>query len=318
MVKRTIKVKKKVKSQDQAVPKDLLTHAIDFARDNGKFIAFAALAVAVVLALVFGYKSYDRGRLEGASQLEYQGADLYNQAMDIDLTVEDKPTDEEQEPKKPIAERLAERRSLLEDSLAKFKELKANYSGSPSLERAIFYIGIIHFELGDYRSAIAAFEEYLKEYPDGNYDALCRANLAKTQEELGELDDATKTYKELLEKHEGAMRVAPYYFSLAEIYENNKQLDSAKDIYTKVATLYPGSQWQREADSELKRIEGPDASGVPGAPGMGADMSKLPPGFDPSKVQRVVVGGDKDGERTISVDTAGADDKPAANEADSN
>ena len=304
MVKRTIKVKKKVRRQDQALPKDLLTHIIDYAKENSRFITFAVVAAAVVIAGSLGYKSYQQGRIQAASAMEYSAADLYNQAIAIDLAMDGEPSEGEDAQMKPLAERLGERQSLLEQSLAKFEELKEAYPSADSMERVLFYIGIVRYELGDSRSAIAAFEECLREYPDGEFSAFCRANLARTQEQLGEYDAAAQTYEDLFEAQEGAWRIAPYYFSLAELYEKTKQPDSAKDVYTRITSLYPGSQWERDADAALKRMEEPTKSGASGDRPMGADISRLPPGFDPSKVQRVVVGGDKGGKRAISVENA--------------
>jgi len=309
LVRRTIKVKKKVRRRDQALPKDLLTHIIDYAKDNSRFLTFAVVAAAVVIAGSFGYKSYRQGRIEAASAMEYFAADLYSRAMAIDLAMDLAPSEGEDAQMKPLAERLGERRSLLEQSLAKFEELKDAYPSADSMERVLFYIGIVRYELGDSRSAIAAFEECLREYPDGEFGAFCRANLARTQEQLGEYDAAAQTYEDLFEAQEGAWRIAPYYFSLAELYEKTKQPDSAKDVYTKITSLYPGSQWERDADKALKRMEEPSKSKASGEQQMGVDMSRLPPGFDPSKVQRVVVGSEKEGKRAISVEKGDTTEK---------
>ncbi|MBN2208921.1 MAG: tetratricopeptide repeat protein [Candidatus Coatesbacteria bacterium] len=317
MVGSTIKVKKKVKRQDEALPKDLLTHTVDFVKANTRFLAFALVAAAVVVAGSFGYKSYRMGRIQAASAMEYSAADLYNQAMAIDLTKDGEPKDSEPAEgeaakTKPLAERLDERRSLLQQSLTKFEELKKAYPRAKNTEAVLFYIGAVRYELGDYRSAITAFEECLREYSDGEYGAFCMANIARTQEELGEQAAAVQTYEGLFKAHEGAWEIAPYYFNLADLYEKTKQPDSAKDVYMKITSLYPDSRWGRDADKALKRMEGPGKQEVSSTSPIGADMSRLPPGFDPSKVQRVVVGGGKDAKKTISVDKAGAAKKPEA------
>jgi tetratricopeptide (TPR) repeat protein len=311
LVGSTIKVKKKVKRRDQALPKDLLTHTIEFVKGNTRFLAFALVAAAVVVAGSFGYKSYRLGRIEAASAMEYSAADLYNQAMAIDLTKDGEPAEGEAVQTKPLTERLDQRRSLLGQSLAKFEELKEAYPRAKN-EAVLFYLGVVRYELGDYRSAITAFEECLREYSDGEYGAFCMANIARTQEELGEQAAAVQTYEGLLKAHEGAWQIAPYYFNLADLYEKTKQPDSAKEVYMKVTSLYPDSQWGRDADKALKRMEGPSKQEVSSAAPIGADMSRLPPGFDPSKVQRVVVGGGKDAKKTISVDKAGTAKKPDA------
>jgi len=317
LVGSTIKVKKKAKRRDQALPKDILTHTIEFVKGNTRFLAFALVAAAVVVAGSFGYKSYRLGRIEAASAMEYSAADLYNQAMAIDLTKDGEtkdgePAEGEAVQTKPLTERLDQRRSLLGQSLAKFEELKEAYPRAKNMEAVLFYLGVVRYELGDYRSAIAAFEECLREYSDGEYVAFCMANIARTQEELGEQAAAVQTYEGLLKAHEGAWQIAPYYFNLADLYEKTKQPDSAKEVYMKITSLYPDSQWERDADKALKRMEGPSKQEVSSTAPIGADMSRLPPGFDASKVQRVVVGGGKDAKKTISVDKADTAKKPDA------
>jgi len=120
---------------------------------------------------------------------------------------------------------------------------------------------------------------------------------------MGDTNAAVKTYEQLFKTQGTSAGIQPYYFNLAKLYEKMKKPDSAKKVYTKVASLYPGSQWEREANEALKQLEGPSATG-PARPSIGADMSKLPPGFHPRKVQRVVVGKDKTGKRTIKVENS--------------
>ncbi|MCD6326673.1 tetratricopeptide repeat protein [bacterium] len=301
MVKRTIKVKKSAGKSDHTDVKDLLSYIVDFATQNTKLIViFAAAAVAVILAGYFT-SSYRQGRRERASEMEYYATDLFEQAQAIDLSedgaIDTEGIEGEKSEVKPLADRLAERNDLLGKSLAKFEELKAEYSGAKIKERALFYIGIVNYEMANYRSAIAAFEECLKQFPLGEYSAFCAANLARTQEQLGEYENATKTYEELFADHKGASGIAPYYLDLAELYKKLKRMDEAKRVYTQVTTLYPGTQWDKEADTALSDME---SDGKPKTAGKQAlAPGKLPPGFDPSKVQRVTVGTDKEGKRTV-------------------
>ena len=303
MVRRTIKVKKKVRGQDTPLPKDLLTHIIDFSKQNGRFILFAIVAAAVVLAGSLAYRSYREGQITAASTMEYFATDLYQQAMGIDLT----PSNEAQQGKKTektsLADRLDKRQSLLKKALAEFEKLQKTYPNARNMDRVLLYIGIIRYQLADYRSALSAFQECLKRFPDGAFSALCRANIARTQEQMGDTNAAVKTYEQLFKTQGTSAGIQPYYFNLAKLYEKMKKPDSAKKVYTKVASLYPGSQWEREANEALKHLEGPSAAGS-ARPSIGADMSKLPPGFNPSKVQRVVVGKDKTGKRTIKVENS--------------
>ncbi len=304
MVRRTIRVKKKVRGQDRPLPKDLLTHIIDFSKNNSRFILFAIVAAAVVIAGSFAYRSYREGQITASATMEYFAADLYQQAMAIDLTPNSEGQQGEDAKKTSLAERLDKRQSLLKKSVAKFEELQKAYPRARNIESVLLYIGIVHYQLADYQSALHAFQKCIKRFPEGAFSALCRANIARTQEQMGEPSAAVQSYEQLFKTQGNYPGIQPYYFNLAELYEKMNKPDSAKEVYTKVVSLYPGSQWEREANEALRHLEGPGAAGA-GRP-IGADMSKLPPGFDRSKVQRVVVGKDKTGKRTVKVEKSDA------------
>jgi len=308
LVGRTIRVKKKVKGQDRPLPKDLLTHIIDFSKQNSRFILFAIVAAAVVIAGSFAYRSYREGRTTASATMEYFAADLYQQAMAIDLTPNSEAQQGEDE-KTSLAERLDKRQSLLKKSVAQFEELQKAYPRARNIERVLLYIGIVRYQLADYQSALRAFQKCLKRFPDGAFSALCQANIARTQEQMGEPGAAVQSYEQLFKTQGNSPGIQPYYFNLAELYERMNKPDSAKEVYTKIASLYPGSQWEREANEALRHLEGPGSEGAGRPPKIGADLSKLPPGFDPSKVHRVVVGKDETGKRTVKVEKNGTKQK---------
>ncbi|MBN2209496.1 MAG: tetratricopeptide repeat protein [Candidatus Coatesbacteria bacterium] len=308
MVRRTIKVKKKVGRQDQALPKDLLTHIIDFVTENTKFFIITVVGLAVVILAAWLFASYRNAEAGDASVLEYTGAELFHQAQAISLS------EEGEEAQEALADKMAEREGLLKKALEKFEQLKKEHSGAKNMPRCLFYIGAIRYEMGDNRSAIAAFEECLNEFPDSEYWGFCQANLARTYEQMGDYDAAIQAYQKIVDEPKRTAGMAPHIMDLAELYVKLERPEDAKKVYMDIASLYPGSRWSNEADAALKKMEEGDKPAEAGAPHMGVDMSKLPPGFDPSKVQRVVVGKDKEGKRTIDVEKPGEEKEPASQE----
>jgi Flp pilus assembly protein TadD len=62
---------------------------------------------------------------------------------------------------------------------------------------AAFWLGIISFEQGDYRTAADYFGPMtLDEYPDGPWTNAARYNLARAREATGELKEAIKLYEQ--------------------------------------------------------------------------------------------------------------------------
>jgi len=280
LVRRTIKVRKKPGRGDQAVPVDLLTRIIQFARTETKFLIGAAIAVCVVVIAIYMYKSHEAAELQRASILEYRATETFSKAQELYSDQEGQATSAAQIRKR--------REELLNKALSQFEKIVERYPSSKSVERAMFYIGCCYYELGKYRSALSAYEKYLHRFPKGHYAAFCLADIAKTQEQIGEDEAAAGTYERLFAKWKGAPGVQPYLLDLARLYQRLDRKEDAKRVYTQVASLYPGSKWERQANQALTRMDA-EAKAKAKLSQAASKRKGLPPGFDASKVKRVVV-----------------------------
>jgi outer membrane protein assembly factor BamD len=112
------------------------------------------------------------------------------------------------------------------DKVAKCNELIDELRGK--LERKAFEISKLYYEIESYESAVVAFKNLLKEFPDTKY---------KEQ----------AYYYTLL---------SDYYYAMKSV-ENKKleRLSMAKDAYTALVSTFPGSVYEKDAKSMLKTVE---------------------------------------------------------------
>ena len=78
---------------------------------------------------------------------------------------------------------------------------------------------------GQYGKAIAKYEEYIRENPEGNMAVISRYYLAKSYENLGQIDKARETYEGILKEHKGLVWAD---FSKARIEELKARSEPAR------------------------------------------------------------------------------------------
>ncbi|EOW0800702.1 tol-pal system protein YbgF [Vibrio parahaemolyticus] len=103
----------------------------------------------------------------------------------------------------------------------------------------------------DYTGAIAAFQQFQKDYPDSTYSAnshywLGQLYFAKKQDK-----DAVKSFAAVVSYKDSNKR-ADALLKLGEIAERNNNAAQAKKYYQQVVDEYPGSASAKLAGSKLK------------------------------------------------------------------
>ncbi|MGR5194948.1 tol-pal system protein YbgF [Vibrio rotiferianus] len=103
----------------------------------------------------------------------------------------------------------------------------------------------------DYTGAIAAFQQFQKDYPDSTYSAnshywLGQLYFAKKQDK-----EAVKSFAAVVSYKESNKR-ADALVKLGDIAERNNNAEQAKKYYQQVVDEYPGSASAKVASSKLK------------------------------------------------------------------
>ena len=105
-----------------------------------------------------------------------------------------------------------------------FLDLEKNHIQDP---RIYFYLGVIYFELNDFKKSIDNYNKFLKKQPN-SVNALI--NLAIVNQSIGALESARKIYLKLI--HQDKYTIRPYYglFLLNPKYITNKYLHNILKI----------------------------------------------------------------------------------------
>ena len=101
----------------------------------------------------------------------------------------------------------------------KFEELRTKYPKQAQAKRALFELGQIYFTAGEqraetlgidvartdgkdvYRKAIKYYQDYIKQYPDGDRREEAKFGIASCLEELDQLEEAIARYQALMETY---------------------------------------------------------------------------------------------------------------------
>lgn len=91
---------------------------------------------------------------------------------------------------------------------ATFRTFLTRFPDSDLADNALFWIGESHYAKGDFQAALGAFAETVDRFPQGNKvsDALLKAG--RCLEQLGRIDEATRTYREVAQRFAGSVAAA--------------------------------------------------------------------------------------------------------------
>ncbi len=133
-------------------------------------------------------------------------------------------------------------------------EAQKTYSDYPSLSVgpiALYYEALSREELGDTAKATQNLQEVVQR-GDASVKAIAQFALGAIYKKHGDTQKAVDTYKQLFDS--GGYSKAAVAYELAMLYEDNKQVDQAKEFYQKLVADFPDSPFRQNADEALKRL----------------------------------------------------------------
>ena len=116
---------------------------------------------------------------------------------------------------------------------------------------ALYYEALSREELGDTAKATQNLQEVVQR-GDASVKAIAQFALGAIYKKHGDTQKAVDTYKQLFDS--GGYSKAAVAYELAMLYEDNKQVDQAKEFYQKLVADFPDSPFRQNADEALKRL----------------------------------------------------------------
>ena len=223
---RTKMTRHQLKEQDEITTKLQTITELLLARKKEVTIGLSVLAVLVIL--VFGWRYYSARRNASAQAQLSQAINVFNDTVNI----------------KSDKERY-------EKTIVEAQKTHDDYPSLAAGSIALYYVAISQEGLGDTAKAAQNLQEVASR-GDASIKAVAQFALGSLYKKHGDTQKAIDAYKQLYDN--GGYSKAAVAYELATLYEDNKQLDQAKDYYQKLISEFPESPFRQNADEALKRL----------------------------------------------------------------
>lgn len=153
-----------------------------------------------------------------------------------------------------VAEDGAEDRGPMLDEL---KGLAEKHARTAPGGQALYFLGGMLVEQGDYRAAVETYRQVVKDHAS-NRTLVAAANLARGYAHvlLDELDEARQTFSGLLELEGVPVPRTQIEMEVASILEQQGNQEEAAAVYRRLVENDPDGRWGLEAAARLRIIEG--------------------------------------------------------------
>ncbi|MEN8213510.1 MAG: tol-pal system protein YbgF, partial [Pseudomonadota bacterium] len=106
----------------------------------------------------------------------------------------------------------------------------------------------------DFQQAIAAFQQLLKEYPDGQYADNAQFWLGEAYYAKNELDDALEEFQNLVDRYAQSPKVPDAVYKVGYIHKIRGDVDKARMVFEGLIEHYPDSPAARLAAIRLETL----------------------------------------------------------------
>ena len=127
------------------------------------------------------------------------------------------------------------------------------YLNSKSAELAKYYAGISYLNMGEYQNAINYLSDFSSE--DFILSSLAKGCTGDAYWELGDIDNAIKSYNEAIENSNNLFTAPRFMKKLARLYELNNNVKEANKLYNKIKKDYKESHEAKDIDLFISRTK---------------------------------------------------------------
>ncbi len=238
---------------------DILKQLAQGLSDNAKYLAGAALAVALIFAAVYSWQRFSSGRQEEIQSQFAEALKIYHSPLESEV-----PTGGE---KPEYQFKTAEERS--QKALEAFKALVKEHGGSSVGVFSRYYIALIEQDLGQKNQATSDLEALIASSSEPEVAALARSTLAQIYAADGKTEQAIEIWKKLLDGPDNKFPRDGILLDVAQAYETLGNKEEALKEYRKLLAEYPQSSHTRQVQVRVDLLEaavGANAEATPEKP----------------------------------------------------
>jgi tetratricopeptide (TPR) repeat protein len=140
-------------------------------------------------------------------------------------------------------------------ALPKLKAAADAYPDSPAGITARYHYAGTLAALGRHQEAIQAFDEVTAKAGDSIYGRMAVLGKADTEAQAGRLDQAIATWKSLVDRKDPNIPEDALLMHLARAYQTKGSVEDARKTYTQIVEQHPASPYSAEARADLEALK---------------------------------------------------------------
>ncbi len=249
---------------------------VEWARNNLKIIGILLAALILIVILGGTWYNYRQEKVQQALALEAEAMELHETAQSEDMSQAQKSEAEGQEE----AEEQTSNEAPYQEAREKYLELIETYPDTESAARAVYMLGSIDYEIGNYEKAQDAFTSYLEKNPEGPLAIEAELSLAYIAEQQGNHQEAIEKFQRV-ESKMSSTRKAEAQLAIGRNYEALQQIENAVSTYQAIVDSNTAFSWKDQARERLDLLQPEDVTAeVPAAEASPEDREVQQPAPD--------------------------------------
>ena len=223
--------------------RDTFLQGIKALASHQRATLYIVVAALVVVLGVFGWRAYAARETVKASA-----------AFDTSMNVFQAPVAAPGTTPQPGVVTYKDEKTKYTEAVQKLADVAAKYPRTRPGELARYYQALSLEKLDKNDDAKKALQP-LTASSDADFAAMARFELAQLDDRMGQGDEATKVYRDLIAKPTILVPKPVVMLALAHHYGEKNPTEAAK-LYTQIKTDYPDTAIAEQADQELTLLPG--------------------------------------------------------------
>ncbi|HVN07502.1 MAG TPA: tetratricopeptide repeat protein [Patescibacteria group bacterium] len=220
---------------------ETVEHGAEYAFSHARNVWFTTIAVALLLAAIFGWRFWSTQQSQKASV-----------ALDDAMKTFQARIRAPGEPEEPGEVSFVVEKIKYQEAEKKFDAVASQYSLTKQGTYARYYAALCAIHLGETDKAGAQLRG-LASGSDTEVASLAKLSLSELDSQAGKTDEAAKYLTDLIDHPSALVPKARAEMALAALYHKTKPVEAAK-LYEQIKKEYPESPLAEEADRKLSEL----------------------------------------------------------------
>ncbi len=241
--------RKEIKQKDSFM--EQVGETIEFVASHLRTLIWIGIALIGAIVLIAIFMNYQRGRAARADQ-----------ALADAMEIRQPPTITEGDSPEATEAGFDDASTRRQQAMEAFEAVTRDYSGTSSAAIATAYLGEIAAESGDYETARASWEGFLRGQPQHFLTDEIELNLMALDRAEGKGDELVTSLRARLSSGDASLPPDLVLYQLAVTLDSLGRTEEATVTYQRIVEEYPNSAFSSEARSRSGSSDSPLLGGL--------------------------------------------------------